>query len=268
MLPTVRRIARLALAPALACLAACGPPEVRPPDPPTPGPPTPGPPAQVYPIDDGRNPLVCFGNSPCTQARLAHAREQLEQLVTQLEAAEARLRAAGRVRGQPTELDRAIDAVARAAYGTAQRAESLDVTLTLLRGDTAVMANQLRAYRKVIDSLLRADDVVHWVAAPRQELLGLGVVREHHVRFLPFGWGRVLVPAAEAPPDAWKSISRADSTTIDLPDKTREYVIVSPHRADLLTTGRVEGNRVKGRLHIREPLQFWKVSRYLVLEQR
>ena len=165
------------------------------------------------------------------------------------------------------ELDSAVSHFREIVQGQQERIASL-----LARVDTLERANaQLLAERGVltdsVQRLVARADSVFVIAAPRQELLRLGVVVEEGGTRVPL-LGRlntVIVPARAPRDHLFAVLDRRHDVVIPLPNAGRAYRIVSSHDPALLDPAQPGNPVVRGTLRIGDPERFWAASRYLVL---
>jgi hypothetical protein len=99
-----------------------------------------------------------------------------------------------------------------------------------------------------------------------KELMDKGVVvKEGGANLLVARPGRTLQPARVLNPAAFTSIDQRETTTIEVPDSTRRYRIVSRQSLDAAEPQAREGQTFRGNLKITRPDEFWSASRFLIL---
>ena len=115
-----------------------------------------------------------------------------------------------------------------------------------------------------------AADSVFVIAAPKADLMKAGAVQARGGLFITFGFGKALVPIGVPPSPAkpWRVLSKRDSTVLVLPRADRWYEVLSAHPVALLKADREKDNLKQGTLRIASPAEFWRASRYLVLQER
>ena len=182
-------------------------------------------------------------------ALVERARETSRQ-VTELQDKQARLLAEnGKLSAANKALKDSVDAaVARVA--------ELDATIEQ-------QAKTIAALEARIDGLAQE------IAAARTAYSKKGViVKEGGTNLLIKRIGRTLVPARELPKDVFTPIDTRDVHTIEIPDTTRRYQIVSRQSLDDAKVANREGAYFRGPLEIPEAERFWSASRYLIIVQR
>jgi hypothetical protein len=109
----------------------------------------------------------------------------------------------------------------------------------------------------------------YYVIGTEDELLQKGViVREGGTNLLIKRIGRTLVPARQLDTTAFKAIDTRQVHSIDVPDTTRRYQIVSRQSLDDVKVGDRNGTSFRGSLAIPDSPKFWAPSRYLIIVQR
>src|SRR5262245_8507408 len=109
----------------------------------------------------------------------------------------------------------------------------------------------------------------YYVIGTEDELVEKGViVREGGTNLLIKRIGRTLVPARQLDTTAFKKIDTRQVHSIDVPDTTRRYQIVSRQSLDDVRVGQREGTSFRGALEIPNSGKFWAASRYLIIVQR
>ena len=142
------------------------------------------------------------------------------------------------------------------------RVDSLGLVAQRLEADTTDLRREVRG---MTDAQARA-----WVAiGTERELLERGViVREGGANLVVARVGRTLQPARTLPREAFTQIDIRKATSIELPDSTRRYEIVSRHSLEFADSTSRDGNGVRRTLRISDPSGFWAASRWLILVQR
>ncbi len=205
-------------------------------------------------------------------------RRRIERVAERLARSEAEARQrADRIRALARENSALSARVAEldstvARFKEIVQAQQGQIETLLARVDTLERANAaLVAERGVLsDSVHRLNakaDSVFVIAAPRAELLRLGVVTEEGGARLPL-LGRVsaaLVPAAVQHERSFAVLDRRRDRTIPLPDPGRTYRIISAHDPAALDPAQPGNPVVRGLVRVGDPDRFWGQSRYLVL---
>jgi hypothetical protein len=106
----------------------------------------------------------------------------------------------------------------------------------------------------------------YYVIGTEKELMDKRVaVKEGGANLLVARPGRTLQPARVLNPDAFTSIDQRDVTTIEVPDSTKRYRIVSRQTLDAAEVKQRDGQSFVGHLKITRPDEFWAASRFLIL---
>src|SRR5262249_38708668 len=128
---------------------------------------------------------------------------------------------------------------------------------------------QLAAERTALANERAAAARAYYVIGTEDELVKKGlVVREGGTNLLVKRIGRTLVPARALGTTAFATTSTRDSHTINVPDTTRRYEIVSRQSLDDVKVAAREGTSFRGALEIPDSDKFWSPSRYLIIVQR
>jgi hypothetical protein len=110
---------------------------------------------------------------------------------------------------------------------------------------------------------------VYYVIGTEDELVAKGViVREGGTNLLIKRVGRTLVPARQLKKNDFTSIDAREVHSIDVPDTTKRYQIVSRQSLDDAKMEVREGSSFRGSLAIPDAEKFWAPSRYLIIVQR
>lgn len=195
-------------------------------------------------------------------ALVERARETSRQ-VTELQDKQARLLAEnGKLSAANKALKDSVDAaVARVA--------ELDATIEQQAKTIAALEARIDGLAQEIAAARTAYSKAYYVIGTEDELLKKGViVKEGGTNLLIKRIGRTLVPARELPKDVFTPIDTRDVHTIELPDTTRRYQIVSRQSLDDAKVANREGAYFRGPLEIPEAERFWSASRYLIIVQR
>lgn len=195
-------------------------------------------------------------------ALVERARETSRQ-VTELQDKQVRLLAEnGKLSAANKALKDSVDAaVARVA--------ELDATIDQQAKTIAALEARIDGLAQEIAAARTAYSKAYYVIGTEDELLKKGViVKEGGTNLLIKRIGRTLVPARELPKDVFTPIDTRDVHTIEIPDTTRRYQIVSRQSLDDAKVANREGAYFRGPLEIPEAERFWSASRYLIIVQR
>jgi len=195
-------------------------------------------------------------------ALVERARETSRQ-VTELQDKQSRLLAEnGKLSAANKALKDSVDAaVARVA--------ELDATIEQQAKTIAALEARIDGLAQEIAAARTAYSKAYYVIGTEDELLKKGViVKEGGTNLLIKRIGRTLVPARELPKDVFTPIDTRDVHTIEIPDTTRRYQIVSRQSLDDAKVANREGAYFRGPLEIPEAERFWSASRYLIIVQR
>lgn len=165
------------------------------------------------------------------------------------------------------ELDSSVARFREIVQGQQAQIASLVARVDTLERANAQLVAERGALTDSVTRLVARADSVFVVAAPRQELLRLGVVVEEGGTKVPL-LGRlnaVIVPARAQHERLFAVLDRRRDVVIPLPNATRPYRIVSSHDPALLEPAQPGNPVVRGALRIADPERFWAGSRFLVL---
>lgn len=220
----------------------------------------------------------CAGGAECASTREAALRTAVQNIVAQLKSTQTRLAAAQSsaavaredsvTRMQAAQLQAVVDTLVKTANARLAQLDSLRDELDQLAADTVDASVELDSLRQLLAAISATDDSVFWTAGTRDQLIKLGAVAERGGTFLTFGFGKTLVPLANPPLTGWHAIRKSRDSVLALPMADKWYSVVSAHPATLLGADRSKNDLVGGKVHIASPNDFWRTSRYLILEQR
>ena len=149
------------------------------------------------------------------------------------------------------------------------RFAELDATIEQQAKTIAALEARIDGLAQEIAAARTAYSKAYYVIGTEDELLTKGViVKEGGTNLLIKRIGRTLVPARELPKDVFTPIDTRDVHTIEIPDTTRRYQIVSRQSLDDAKVANREGAYFRGPLEIPEAERFWSASRYLIIVQR
>lgn len=195
-------------------------------------------------------------------ALVERARETSRQ-VTELQDKQARMLAEnGKLSAENKALKDSVDAAVR-------RVAELDQTIDQQAKTIAALEARIDGLAQEVAAARAAYSKAYYVIGTEDELLKKGViVKEGGTNLLVKRIGRTLVPARELPKDVFTPIDTRDVHTIEIPDTTRRYQIVSRQSLDDAKVANREGAYFRGPLEIPEAERFWSASRYLIIVQR
>jgi hypothetical protein len=132
------------------------------------------------------------------------------------------------------------------------------------------LSQQVAAVSDTLRGLEKEHYTVYYTVGTAKELLDRGVVtKEGGARFLGFLWkrGQSLVPARSLQTDEFKAIDLRTTTDIQLPAQGT-YKLVSRQDVQYLNpTPDAAGEFTAGDLKVTDPQNFWRHSRFLILER-
>jgi regulator of replication initiation timing len=195
-------------------------------------------------------------------ALVARARETSRQ-VTELQDRQTQLLAEnGKLTAETQRLRDSVDAAVR-------RIAEMDASLDQQAKTIAALEARIDDLGKEISTARAAYSRAYYVIGTESELIQKGVVvKEGGTNLLIKRIGRTLVPARELPKDVFTTIDTRDVHTIEIPDTTRKYQIVSRQSLDDAKVAVRDGAYFRGPLEIPEAERFWSSSRYLIIVQR
>ncbi|MEO8337438.1 MAG: hypothetical protein ABI664_20845 [bacterium] len=125
--------------------------------------------------------------------------------------------------------------------------------------------NQVRtALTDSVGQLTSEKNTAYYVVGTRDELIEQGILeKEGSKRFLLVG-SRTIAPARELDPSKFTKIDRLAHRTIVLPDGY-EYEILSRQNIAYAAPAAEKDGKILGALTIKQPEQFWKNSRFLII---
>lgn len=143
-----------------------------------------------------------------------------------------------------------------------------DLGATIDRQNTAIAS--LEARLDSLGSEMRTLGTRHYkayyVIGSEKELMDKGVaVKEGGANLLIARPGRTLQPARVLNPEAFTAIDQRETVTIQVPDTTQRYRVVSRQSLDAAEVQAREGTSFKGHLKVTKPDEFWAASRFLIL---
>jgi hypothetical protein len=206
-----------------------------------------------------------------TKDQRAFALERVREITTRLKEMDARLAASER---RIRRLTRASDSLTQDLTGAKASIIQLEQIVAAQQATVASLTGQVEglalANETLTDSLYRLTDArntAYFVAGTRKDLLARGVLVADGRRSVPFIGRREVAPARELPLAEFTSIDQSAIREIPLPHPDRRYRIVSRQNLAFLDDAGYRG-RVRGKVSIREPEQFWEPSRYLILVEQ
>ncbi|CAN5804983.1 hypothetical protein BH11GEM2_BH11GEM2_18960 [soil metagenome] len=120
------------------------------------------------------------------------------------------------------------------------------------------------ALADTVGQLTTEKNTVYYVVGTQDELIKQGILsREGSRRFLLVG-SRTLAPARDLDPSKFTKLDRLANSTIVLPDGG-EYEILSRQNVAYAAPTAERDGKILGGLTIRQPEEFWKNSRFLII---
>ena len=115
-----------------------------------------------------------------------------------------------------------------------------------------------------VGQLTTEKNTVYYVVGTKDELIKQGILaNEGSRRFLLIG-SRTIAPARELDPSKFTKIDRLANRTIVLPEGG-EYEILSRQNIAYAAPAGEKDGKIMGALTIKQPEQFWKNSRFLII---
>lgn len=148
----------------------------------------------------------------------------------------------------------------------AQLIADLGATIERQNGQIATLEARLDSLSTEVRTLGTRHYRAYYVIGTEKELIDKGLVlKEGGANLLIARPGQTLVPARVLNPDVFTSIDQRETTTIQVPDTTRRYRVISRQSLDAAEVAAREGTNFKGPLKITKPEEFWAPSRFLIL---
>ena len=148
----------------------------------------------------------------------------------------------------------------------AQLVADLGATIERQNAQIATLEARLDSLGSEVKAISARHFKAYYVIGTEKELMDKGVVlKEGGANLLIARPGRTLVPARVLNPDAFTAIDQRETTTIQVPDTTRRYRIISRQDLAAADVQAREGNTFKGPITITKPDEFWAQSRFLIL---
>jgi hypothetical protein len=148
----------------------------------------------------------------------------------------------------------------------AQLIVDLGATIERQNNQIATLEARLDSVATEVRTLGTKHYKAYYVIGTEQELIDKGLVaKEGGTRLLVVRTGRTLVPARVLNPEAFTAIDQRQTRTIQVPDTTRRYRIVSRQSLDAADVPWRDATSFKGHLKIVKTDEFWAPSRFLIL---
>jgi hypothetical protein len=148
----------------------------------------------------------------------------------------------------------------------AQLIADLGSTIERQNSQIATLEARLDSLNTEVRTLGTKHYRAYYVIGTEKELLDKGLVtKEGGANLLIARPGRTLVPARVLDPDAFTPIDQRETVTIQVPDTSRRYRVISRQSLDAAEVTWREGTNFKGPLKITKADEFWAPSRFLIL---
>jgi len=148
----------------------------------------------------------------------------------------------------------------------AQLIADLGATIERQNGQIATLEARLDSLGTEVKTLGTRHYKAYYIIGTEKELRDKGVVlKEGGANLLIARPGRTLVPARVLNTEVFTAIDQRETTTIQVPDTTRRYRVISRQSLDAAEVAAREGTNFKGALKITKPEEFWAPSRFLIL---
>ena len=197
------------------------------------------------------------------QARVAALVERAKTTANQLAELQRKEQASN---SQNTAIREQLADQATKIESDAQLVADLGATIERQNMQIASLEARLDSLGTEVKTLSARHYKAYYVIGTEKELMDKGVVlKEGGANLLIARPGRTLVPARLLNPDSFTAIDQREVMTIQVPDTSRRYRIIS--RQDLANAEVCarEGTTFKGPLTITKPDEFWAQSRFLIL---
>jgi hypothetical protein len=148
----------------------------------------------------------------------------------------------------------------------AQLIADLGSTIERQNAQIASLEARLDSLGTEVKTLSTRHYKAYYVIGTEKELMDKGIVqKEGGANLLIARPGRTLVPNRVLNPDVFTAIDQRETSTIQVPDTTRRYRMISRQDLAAAEVQAREGNTFKGPLTITKPDEFWAQSRFLIL---
>ncbi len=166
---------------------------------------------------------------------------------------------------QKTIDDLKASAEQQEAMITQQKAQitTLASRVDTLTQQSAVLSTEKAAVKDTLTHVIDQDNTVYYAVGTKAELVKRGILVSEGSKFLMFG-SKTLEPARDLKPELFQRLDRRRDTVLSVPDPSKEYKIVTRQSPTYLASNGLEGNKVKGDLHVTSPA-FWDAGRYLIV---
>jgi hypothetical protein len=150
----------------------------------------------------------------------------------------------------------------------AQLITDLGATIERQNVQIATLESRLDSLSTEVRTLEDKLNKAYFVVGTEKELLERGVVvKEGGANLLIARPGRTIVPARVLNPVAFTEIDQRQVTTIQVPDTTRRYRLISRQNLDAAEVTNRQELEFRGHIRITKPEEFWGPSRFLILLQ-
>jgi seryl-tRNA synthetase len=187
-----------------------------------------------------------------TSAKLSKANSNNKELLAQISADSALI----------TDLNVTIKRQLATIEGLSARVDSL-------KTQTVQLAASLQTADSVHVASENVNNKVYYVIGSEDDLVRRGViVREGGANLLFAHPGRTLQIARTLDPLEFTAVDQRQVKTINMPDSTRRYRVISRQNLDNAQVEQRDKNSFKGNLRIADNSRFWAPSKYLVLVEQ
>lgn len=148
----------------------------------------------------------------------------------------------------------------------AQLIADLGATIERQNVQIASLESRLDSLTTEVRTLEDKLNKAYFVVGTEKELLERGVVvKEGGANLLIARPGRTIVPARVLNPVAFTEIDQRQVSTIQVPDTTRRYRLISRQNIEAAEVSERRGLEFRGNIRITRPEEFWGPSRFLIL---
>lgn len=143
---------------------------------------------------------------------------------------------------------------------------SMTDQINQLQETNTQLVAQRAALIDTVGTLVSERNTIYYTVGRKRDLIDRGVAVEEGSKFLFFG-GKSLQPARNLDVSEFSTADLRSTTSIPLPDSTREYKIISRQNLDGLAVAADKG-KVRGSIEIANPDLFWGPSHYLIVVEQ
>lgn len=144
-----------------------------------------------------------------------------------------------------------------------QQIGTLASRVDTLTQQSATLSTEKAAVKDTLTHVIDQDNVVYYAVGTKDELVKRGILVSEGSKFLVFG-AKTLQPARELKPELFQQLDRRRDTVLTVPDRSKEYKIVTRQSPTYLASSVLRDGKLKGDLHVTSPA-FWDAGKYLIL---